>query len=251
MAGGASLKEGTQGGFLDDAEAIIKECKTGTYQYPNSSTSTNALIVTFDAGLDEPHVEVYSSGKIEATEDGTGFISKLDVKSKAMQFIQSMLAQGADIDADVKVFEGYKVHLKRVALPKMAGIDKAGDREKTVLLVDKVISVPGAKGRPTAGGAAKSTTAKPATSTSKPATSISTNGAGDEAAIAAVQEALAKVDGATSTVSKLQTAVFLAALKSKMPSAEATLLKKLITADWLAANSEAGGWSTNGEEVSL
>lgn len=255
MAGGVSLREGSQGGFLDDAEAIIKSCKTAAYTYPGSDKSAQGLIVEFDVeGLDEPHVENYSSGAVEPTEDGTGFVKALSTKSKAKQFIDSLLKLDyPNVEADVHVFEGAKVHLKRMALPKMPGIDKEGDKDKTVLLVDKIIALPGVKGgktSPKAAPAARSTTgAKSQTQSSAPSTQ--SNGSGDDAAISAVQEALAKVDGATSTVSKLQTAVFLAALKSKMPSAEATLLKKSITSEWLTANMEAGGWNVEGEEVSL
>ena len=256
MAGGVSLKEGSQGGFLDDCEAIIKECRTGEYKYSTGAT-TNALIITFDAGLDEPHIEAYSSGKAEPTEDGTGFQSVLSIKSKAKLFIDKMIAlEFPGVEADVHVFEGTKVHLKREALAKMPGLDKEGDKEKTVLLVDKIISLPGKgkPGRPTAATtAAKTTTPAKAATTSKPsAPAISANGqSGDDAAIAAVQTALANVDGNTMTLAKLQTSVFLAALKAKVPAAEATALKKAITPEWAVANAEAGGWVSDGETVSL
>jgi hypothetical protein len=258
MAGGVSLKDGSAGGFLDDTEAVIKSCKTGEYTYTTGQT-TNALIVTLDAGLDEPHIEAYSSGAALPTDDGTGFQSVLSLKSKAKMFIDSLIKLDyPNVEADVRVFEGAKVHLKRSAMPKMPGLDKAGERDKTVLLVDKIIALPSATGakRPTAGSATKATPPKAATATGKqpPATSTasaSANGSGDEAAIAAVQEALAKQDGATMQIGKLQTSVFLAALKAKMPSAEATALKKTVTPEWLVAQAEAGGWTTNGEEVGL
>lgn len=247
MGQGVSLREGSQGGFLDDAEAIIKSCKTGNYKY-STGQETSALIVEFDAGLDEPHIEAYSSGKAEPTEDGTGFQSVLSTKSKAKMFIDSLInLEFPNVDADVHVFEGCKVHLKRVALPKMQGIDKEGDKEKTVLLVDKIIALPGAKGK----GAAPKAAAKPAAKSTTTPPPAQSNGSGDEATIAAVLEALAKVDGGVRERGKLQTDVFLAALKSKMPSAEATQLKKSITAEWLIANAEAGGWATDGETVSL
>lgn len=249
MGQGVSLREGSQGGFLDDAEAIIKSCKTAAYTYPGSDKSAQGLIVEFDVeGLDEPHIENYSSGAVEPTEDGTGFVKALSTKSKAKQFIDSLLKLDyPNVEADVHVFEGAKVHLKRMALPKMPGIDKEGDKDKTVLLVDKIIALPGVKGK----GAAPKAAAKPAgKSTSTPPTAQS-NGSGDEATIAAVLEALTKIDGGVRERGKLQTDVFLAALKSKMPSAEATQLKKSITAEWLIANAEAGGWATDGETVSL
>ena len=255
MRQGVSLKEGSQGGFLDDCEAIIKQCSTGIYEYA-TGTETNALIVVFDAGLDEPHTEAYSSGKAEPTEDGTGFQSVLSLKSKAKLFIDSLInLEFPGVEADVHVFEGAKVHLKRIALAKMPGIDKEGDKEKTVLLVDKIVQLPkkGAAGRPTgATGAGKTTTPKAAAATKAPAPATSANGqSGDQAVIDAVLAALANVEGNTLTLPKLQTACFLAALKAKMPAAEATAIKKTITAEWALANAEAGGWSSDGETISL
>src|SRR6266850_2043215 len=124
---GASLVDGVQGGMLDDVDVTIISSTTGEYSYPNSNTTTNALILVLKTDDGTEHTEAFSSGQVLPTDDGSGFDRKLDVKSKAKQFIDSMLAlKFPGIDTSVRVFEGAKIHVNRKALPKMGGIDKEG-----------------------------------------------------------------------------------------------------------------------------
>lgn len=252
MAKAASLVEGVQGGFLDDVDATIISCKTGEYTYTNSNTVANGLIVAFD-GPDGEHIEFYSSGKAAPTEDGTGFDVKLDMKSKAKQFIDSLLAlKFPNVDTDVRVFEGAKVHVNRKALPKMAGIDKEGDKDKTVLLVTKIIALPGAKGatRPSGVQAGQRTTAT-TIATSKSAASA--NGEIDAAAIATVLELVAMAPQQTMTRLKLGTAALTTLAKADHQYHSHMMAVKKLASDstWLAAQAEVAGWVFDNDTVSL
>lgn len=247
MSKGASLIDSAPGGLLDDVDATIVSASTGPYTYPTGTAIAGALIVKFVTADGEEHTEAYSSGAAAPTEDGTGFESTPKDNSKAKRFIIAMLKLNyPNIGADVSVFNGAKVHLKREALPKMPGLDKEGDKEKTVLLPVKIVSLPG-EGRTSAKGAgSRPATATPATA----ATAASSNGELDDATETAVQEALAEAPENSLGRVKLGTNIMLKLTKAKNPNMAA--IKKLAQdAAWLQAHAENGGWSVSGDTVKL
>lgn len=257
MAKGAlHVENQTGGGVVPDGEyTITVEAKV--FDYGGRGPEVPAGIVTY-TGENGEFIQGYAAGKTAVLKgDGKSFES-LGKGSNFSLWLGSIIAGGypeEQMESDVTVFNGCRVQTKTVAQEKRAGLTDQKDG-KTIILIDKVLTLPGKgkPGRPTAATtAAKTTTPAKAAPTSKPsASATSANGqSGDEVAIAAVQTALANVDGNTMTLAKLQTSVFLAALKAKVPAAEATALKKAITPDWTVANAEAGGWSSDGETIQL
>jgi hypothetical protein len=250
---GASLVEGTTGGFLDNVVVTLKSHRTGEYKYPGGMV-VNALIVEMVDEEGVEHVEAYSCGKATPLEDGTGFETALDVKCKAKRYIDSLLAQKfPNVDTDVRIFNGTKAHVIRQALPKMSGIDKEGDKDKTVLIVDKIIALPSAKkagattSRPTSTSAA-------ATSASAPTAHAAANGNADlnQAARDLILTILATKPDNTVTRVKLSTDVMLAATKDPALKPNMMALKKLAgDAAWLVENSTPETWVSDGETVTL
>lgn len=244
----ASLKDSAPGGFLDDMDATCINAETGEYTYP-SGTSVNAMILTFRTDDGQEHIEAYSSGGALPSPNHTGFETTPRDNSKAKRFIVAAIKVGVDVEDSVKAFENQRFHLKRETLPKMPGIDKEGDKDKTVLLPTALLK---STARPTAKAPVKSApaVAKPATSAASTASATSaTNGDLDADAIIAVQAVLAGAPNGTTTVPRLGTALLMALAKEKHPHAQA--IRKLATADWLIANSEVGSWVIDGQNVTL
>ena len=225
---GASLTDPVVGGLLDDQDVTCIESKTGEYTYPGGAT-TNALILTLQTDDGAEYVEAYSSGVSVGTKDETGFETTPKDNSKAKRFIMAMVGLGVAVGNTVKVFEKLKFHVKREALPKMRGIDKEGDKDKTILLPTAILK------------AGKATAAPKATVTS--------NGSLDEAATRRILAALNGAPDQTLGRVKLATTVWLVAQKEKDPAA--LQYKKLAgDANWL--NEHAGeSWVVNGDEVVL
>lgn len=260
-ARGASLlpEDFSVGGAMPDGEYMIAAAKAATFDYNGTQAPSPALHITFADADGEAREQYYSAGKLDFLApdvDGRKFVNpaggdaKIAKQSNAAAFLLSIINGGfprEKISDDVSVFSGTKVLIENKAQPKRAGL--ADQKEgKTIPLVAKVISLPGeAKG--SAKGAAKS----PATKTQATAASTAaSNGSGDldEAAISAIQEILAEAPDNTLTRLKLGTNVMLKLSKAKDPNM--AQIKKLASdATWLAANAEAGGWTSDGETVKL
>lgn len=216
-------------GFLDGVEATITMSRTALFDYNGQvQPAVPAIAVQYhvDGAAKQGTPQHYTAGKPDhrvPSEDGTRFKTfgakkGLPKDSNALKFVLSILNAGFPADKmsdDVSIFEGMKVLLRSEAQEKREGGD---GKDRTIILVDKILSLPwenkatGAKGvAPKA--AAKSTAAKPAaavkpTAAAKPAAVATVSPMEDDdakqAAIGAVQELLADAkNGGTIPKAKL------------------------------------------------
>lgn len=209
-----------------NGEYIIKSCKAHIFDYQGKADPVAAALITFENASGVLSEQNYSAGKTGSISDGR--FTAVAKKSDLFQFITSAIAGGFPedkLDDDISVFEGCRVLIRNEAKPKIESTDK----DKTIALIEKVLALPGAKATKPNGAAKVDTT---------------------EAAITAVQTALAEAAGNKLERVSLGTKVFLRLTKENNPAA--TEIKKLAQdSTWLAANAEAGGWTSDGKTISL
>ncbi len=178
---GASLNPddaGAGGLAIDDVDCTIKELRfVDDFDYGGKvDPMPLSLRATFESPeFAEPQVQHFSAGSLdrfEPSEDGLCAVpaegqddSILLIKTtNALLFITSLTDSGFPKDKisdEVDVFEGTEVHIRQVPRPKLRGIDREGDTEKTILAVTKIHKLPwekkgkGAKGKKAAGGKKK------------------------------------------------------------------------------------------------
>jgi hypothetical protein len=158
---GVSINPDTfvQGGLIDDVDAILTAVRFAKFDYEGKSDAVLALKVNFTTPDGEPHEQYYSAGdlkRFQPSDDGLRAIpvagaASLVVSSNASQFLISIVNAGFPknkLGDDVSVFDGTGVHLRRVAQAERKGLSKpkeGDDRQKTILVVEKILFQPGTK----------------------------------------------------------------------------------------------------------
>lgn len=231
------------GGAVPDGHYKIQSAKTVRFNYGGAGPETPALEVTFEAEDGSLTSQCYSAGKIDSlipSEDGkrfvhpTGEAPKINRGSNFALWVGALVAAGFPGeklgDGDVGAFEGLSVDIENRPVPVRAGLQQ---REgKTIPLVSAI----GVMAHPRAGSKAPA----------------KANGAEDlnAAAIGAIQLCLGEAKDNTLAKGTLGTRVMLRLAKTKDPNAQA--IKKLAQdSSWLVSMAEAGGWSTDGDTVTL
>lgn len=252
------------GGLLDDVDVTIESCRFKVYDY-DGKVPGGVLALHVEMKDEDGQVtdQYYSAGDLRfftPSTDGkmavpTGSKTALSSSSNAAQFIVSVVNAGYPVDqleADVSVFEGMKVHVNRVAQPKRTGIIKnqpADDsgREKTVLLVSKILAMPGEE--PVKKGGASKASAKPSAS-SKTTTKASApapaqaDDADLDSTLTDIVMTIVTEAGGTITKKALSTAVF---QSMKDHPARNAAVKRVYVDEFL----QSGPWSYDGSEISL
>lgn len=175
---GVSLKpsDATQGGaIIESGDVTIESVRTALWDYQGKiPVPQPALAVTIDAGEQGKFTQMYSAGKAEQfvpSDDMRRFIPVggapgINQNTNAMMFLVSLVNAGFPEDKigdDVAVFDGTRCHMHTVPQPKRPGLTNA--EGKTVLVVDKIHSLPWEAAAPTAPkakAAAPKAAAKPA-----------------------------------------------------------------------------------------
>lgn len=159
---GASLNPdhaGAGGLAIDDVDCTIKECRfVSDFDYGGKvDPMPLSLKVTFDSKeFSEPQTQHFSAGSLdrfEPSEDGLSAEPAegqdedilLIKTTNALLFITSLTDNGFPKDKignTVDVFEGTEVHVRQIPRPKMRGLDREGDAEKTILAVTKIHKLP-------------------------------------------------------------------------------------------------------------
>lgn len=246
----------SKGGKVPDGDYTIKSVTCEMFDYGGSVEAGPALCFVFEAD-GQTHEQYYSAGKAERlipSEDKKrmvhprGEAATWSEGSNASLMLASLMKAGFPRERltgdDVSVFAGTKVTITAVAQQKRG---LANEKEgKVISLVTKVISLPGEKAaRPTAAGrapaASTSTTAAPAA-----APAAASNGDLDGIGIQAVMQALEAAPDHSLKVKGLAVRCLKFAPGTKLND-----LTKLITADWLVAQADATGWTTDGEQIAL
>lgn len=253
------------GGLVDDIDVTLDSVRFVLYDYDGKvQDGVLALHVKMKDDDGTEYDQYYSAGDPKffvPSKDGkmampVGSRTALSSSSNAAQFLISLVNAGfpqEQMEADVSIFESMKVHVNRVAQPKRSGIIKNAsdnDREKTVLIVTRIIAMPGEE--PVKKGGAKTTagTKAAAPATTKAGTKAAPKAAApaDDDDVAAtltevVTTALAEAGG---TVTKKDiTGIVFRALKDHPARNQAV---KLVHTDEFLAS---GPWTFDGSELSL
>lgn len=200
---------------------------------------------------DPEHFKASSDNKTPSDEGGfivlTGTFDSIWAKSAYGQFISELLSIGLDpalLANGVQGLNGIDVHLVGKAQPK--GKNAPADaKERKILVVSKINSLPGEKA---AGGAKSAPGAKTAAAAAKDAPPAAASGDIDEKAQQYVIAALKK-EGASLTKKQLGQKVFGLANAAKEGKALAPIAKRVTEDEFLAGLAEAGVMFTpeNGE----
>lgn len=179
---GASLNPddaGAGGLAIDDVDCTIKELRfVDDFDYGGKvSPMPLSLRAIFESpDFSEDQVQHFSAGSLdrfEPSDDGLCAVPAegqddtilLIKTTNALLFITSLTDSGFPKDKiadEVDVFEGTEVHIRQVPRPKLRGIDREGDAQKTILAVTKIHKLPWEKkGKGKGKAASKSKKAEP------------------------------------------------------------------------------------------
>lgn len=178
--GGVSLKpsEMTQGGLIDDITVEWVETRFKMFDYNGKvPVAVPALYAKMrDVETDEEHEQYWSMGNAKdwAPDDAekelvsVGSASSIKTNANGSILLKSLVDAGYPEDklgADISVLDGLIAHMTQVAAPKRSGLVKA-EREDgkkfddTILIVENIESMPGAKKAAKGKPAAKKPAAK-------------------------------------------------------------------------------------------
>lgn len=172
---GAMFDVFVEGGLIDDADVVLSAVRFCRWDYNGTQSPVLALNVKMVDDEAKAHDQYLSCGDLKffvPSDDGkkaipVGNQQKLNLNTNAVQFIISImnadtrgqLAAKLRSGDDISVLEGTKVHVVRKAQPKRAGIIQAQasdapnqGRERTSLLVEKIIAYPGEAGAGSSAG---------------------------------------------------------------------------------------------------
>lgn len=167
----------TQGGLLDDVDVTIKEAAFTMWNYggkiANMIPALGVSLVTEDGVEHDEYLSAGDAKYFVASEDGECLLPVGDKKGlvqtcNAAMFLASLVTAGFPADklneGLISVIAGTKVHVHREAV-KRSGLKRTAlpgqePREQTVLVVDKIIGLPG--GKAAAPGAKKAAPEAPA-----------------------------------------------------------------------------------------
>lgn len=150
----------TQGGFLDDVDATLTELRFCLWDYGDAQKYgvSPALRVTIETeGYDKSVTQHYRAGDskfLQPSNDGKNLLpvsmnkdhkhGTLREDSNASRFIRSLVESGFPrhlLDGgDISVVDGTKVHLISQLQPKRPGLSGQGDKDKQIVLVEKILS---------------------------------------------------------------------------------------------------------------
>lgn len=247
-----------EGGLLDDADVIVKEARFALWDYNGQAKQTAALRVVFVDGEDKTHEQYYSAGDPERyvpSDDGcsliiTGTSSGLNKTSNAALFITSLVNADAKVGellagGNISKIDGLRAHVNRVAQQKRAGLAGSDDgKNRTILLVTKIIALPGQK----PSGAKKGGAPTPAATASKAAPAAGGGDASelDGKAAGYLLQILAERGGSVAK-KEVPTLVFQAANNAKDPD-KAKLTTLVFKKEFLDAHPE---FAVEGDTVSM
>lgn len=254
-AKGASLDPSTHqgGGQVPNGTYDIVKSRAAIFTYPGHGAQVPALMITFkDAGVE--YEQMYKAGDTDhliASEDGKRFVhpkgedASIYKGGSCSLFLGSLVKQGLGFTGDdVSQIEGIRVQLENFAAPKGKSSENA---EKQIPLVVKILTA-AKQGRPTqqAGRAPAASTSTTQPTNAAPTVASNGNADLDSTAIQAVMQALDASPEKSLKVKGLAVRCLKFASGTKLND-----LTKLITPEWLIAQADATGWTTDGEVVAL
>lgn len=248
---------------MPDGDYTFKSVTADVYDYNGTVDPPVPVIVVEYSGKEGDYTQVYPAGKgdyLQPSDDKTHFVHPdgestptLYKAGAAVKLLKSIVDAGYPHDKlaqnnHVNQFNGMVATMVNVAAPVGRSKDPAKEG-KTIPVVAKIVTMPGAKAaRSTNAPAGRSTTAGKSVAPSS--AQSTTNGSLDDETVSRVATALAEANGNTLTRVKLGTLIWLQAQKAK--DVNAHNYKKLVSdATWLEEHAEEGGWTVEGEAVTL
>lgn len=250
------------GGLINDVDVEVEHAEF-TVDGPEGY-SESALFLKLSLKQDDGSIvdQWWSAGKkayenFTPTDDGarlqqTGSSTGLVRGSNLHTFMESLVAKGfpkAKCD-DASNLKGIKMHVVQVPQKRGAGMSPAkDDRERTILVCERLISLPGEKGRSKAAAkppARAAAPAAPAPAAEAPAAAAAAeaNGDAESQALAAIQTVLSAAKDNQLSMKLLRASVFRSL--SGTPTEDRNAILKLVTdTPWLEAN----GFLVDGETV--
>jgi hypothetical protein len=164
QAGGGVLEA------LNDTDATIKACRVVLWNYNNTQISAAPfLAVTYQFEDGSEFEQKYKGGDAKflvPSQDGKEFVpvdsnadrTGLPDGCNALIWLTDIVNAGFPehlIGRDVSVFEGTRVHLNVKPQPKRPGLKEGNDKAKDILVVTKILALPGQAQAGTAGKVTK------------------------------------------------------------------------------------------------
>lgn len=239
------------GGLISDLDVTFESALFTIFDYQGKADPRVCLKIDMKDDEDNLHEQYFSAADpkhFAPSEDGQGIVAVSDkgalVKGSNYDgFMTSLINAGfpaSKLRDGVSGIVGTKVHVVRKAAPKRAGIiNQPGgeNREQTVLLVDKIISLPG-EGAKKAGPKAVTSPAKGAVATkTAPAVAAATGGGDEDVLTELVRTKLSEAGDDPVTTKELVAYVFKNAKGNKK-----VMTQRVASAEFLEAGMEAGSW---------
>lgn len=260
------------GGLINDVDVEVEHAEftpNGPEGYTKSALFLKMSLKDSEGAITDQY---WSAGQkafsnFTPSDDGTkllatGGATALNKDSNLWVFMTSLKGKGfpADKMNDLANLKGLKMHVIRIPLKVSAGMSSSeGDQARTVLVCEKIINLPGerGKGRPAAKPATGSST--PAAAKGKPPASASTTAAqpaaesegsgsdfNDSLALSTIQSILRAAEGNTMTLKFIRVTVFKALKESKTETRNA-VIALCTDAAWL----ESHDLMVDGDSVTL
>lgn len=244
--------DGESGGLLDDVNATVIAAAAVTWDYNGNADPGPALHIRLKDDNGQEADQYYSAGKLERvvpTEDGEQFdpaegssAKGLNQNCNAFVFLSELVNKGFPEDklASLGTLVGLYGHFNRVPQKQRAGLENADGKQRTILIVTKIHSMPWEK-KGTAGKASSPSANLKSTSTASTNNGGNGNSVNDEA-VAAV---MALVAEGPVEMKKLGMQIF----KSTPTSKNRAAIVKLVTTEDFITQDNAP-WSFDGETLS-
>lgn len=178
-------KDAIKGGIIGDVDATIIEIKFDThFTYPNSNTQTCAAVaklqldggdivdpVFWSVGKPEDYTVSDDGMELESVKGNTGASDNSNYIMFATELINAGFPANK-LTNRIDVLVGLRAHWIQKAQPKRAGIVQTNERDRTLLVPERVLSLPGEKNAANKGGTKQtknSGTTAPTTTATVPA----------------------------------------------------------------------------------
>lgn len=258
------------GGSLSDVDARVHKARFASWDYRGKSDAVCALLVTYlpdgyeledEDAIPEHYTQAYSCGPLDKytpSDDGTYVIAAGSAKgfnkqSNVIMFLTALVNKGfpeAELGKnDISVLDGMRVHLVQVSQPKREGLKSdGGDKDKNIVLIDKILEMPGEKPAAAAAAPAKKAAAKP-----KAAAAASAGPAVSAAApeiVEAAQGAIMQIvseNGGKATKAEIAGKIF----KTLAGETDTARKNAIIQAAYKDDTLKSGPWQFDGTTVTL
>lgn len=262
------------GGSLSDVDALIHSARFETFNYRGKSDPVCALLVTYlpdgvEVDLDdipEHYTQAYSCGPLDKytpSDDGKYVIAASSAKgfnksSNVAMFFNALVNKGFPVEklggGDISCLNGMKAHLVQVQQPKREGLkgnDGEEKKDKGIVLIDRIIALPGEAGSaPAAAAPSGGGKKKPAAAAGQAAAPAGKVNAGDPDIVGAAQATIAQLameNGGKITKAEIAGKIFKALNDEKDAARKNAIIQAAYKDDTL----KSGPWSFDGTTVTM